>query len=136
MATEPTTWIALSISCLSLGVSGFVAVTNIRYTKVRRRMELLTRVYEARIQYGELNKRYQALCVQENVFTPEVLDNLLKYEEYEKLTSEYYNFVGAKDLSATESEKLIHHFDSLLLCIASDFQRIDELEKRKKQELT
>lgn len=136
MATELTTLIsgiALVVSVASLGISSFVAITNVRLTKKQKRMELLTRISEVRIQYGELNRRYQALCTQMKAITPEVLGNLLKYKEYEKLTSGYYDFVGTKDMSTTESEEWLHHIDSMLLHIASDIRRIDEWEKNQKK---
>ena len=135
MSSDLPTWIsgtALALSLASLGLSGFVAITNVRLTKTQKRMELLTRISEARIQYGELNRRYQSLSSQMMAVSPEMIDKLLKYKEYEKLTNGYYDFAAIADLSAAVSEELRHHVDSLLLHIASDNRRIDDWEKRIK----
>jgi hypothetical protein len=132
MATELPVWIssaALVVSLASFGVSAYVARINVRITKTQKRMELLTKLREVHIQYSELNRRYATLCKNFRSVPADLLEKLLKYKEYEKLTNGYYDFVADKDLSATEAEEWRHHIESMLLHIASDNRRIDEWEK-------
>jgi hypothetical protein len=117
------------ISLASLGLSGFVARSNARIAKTQKRMELLTKLREVHIQYSELNRRYATLCKNFRSIPADVLEQLLKYKEYEKLTNGYYDFVANKDLSATEAEEWRHHIESMLLHVASDNRRIDEWEE-------
>lgn len=62
---EMTTWIsgaALVISLASFGLSFYVFTRNARLTTQQKKMELLTRMREAQIQYSELNRRYNAFA--------------------------------------------------------------------------
>lgn len=130
---EMTTWIsgaALVISLASFGLSFYVFTRNARLTTQQKKMELLTRMREAQIQYSELNRRYKRLCSLFRSIPPDVAEKLARYDKYEKDSGEYYKFAYSKRFRASELDEWQHHIDSMLLHIASDNRSIDEWEKK------
>ena len=92
---------ALIVSVAGFALSTYVAVANTRLMRTQKRTELLTRIAEAKIQYEELNKRYRNLASRMGMIPSNVLDTLIQYKEYEKLTQGHYKFVRDSNLRET-----------------------------------
>ncbi len=123
---------ALIISLAGFSLSAYVAITNAHLLKTQKRRDLLTRIKEAKIQYQELNQRYRDLASRMTYIKPDILDTLIQYREYEKLTQGHYEFVQSANLSAAKLEEIRHHIDGMILAIAADNRRIDDFEQKNK----
>ena len=123
---------ALIVSVAGFVLSAYVAVSNTRLVRTQKRTELLTRIAEAEIQYKELNERYRNLASRMGTIPANVLDTLIQYKEYEKLTQGHYEFVQDASLSVAELEEIRHQIDGMILAIAADNRRIDDAERKAK----
>lgn len=135
MAIDPPVLIssaALVVSVSGFALSAYVAVSNARLVRTQKRTELLTLIAEAKIQYKELNERYRNLASRMGAIPPNVLDTLIQYKEYEKLTQGHYEFVQDANLSAAKLEEIRHHIEGMILAIAADNRRIDDAEQKAK----
>ncbi len=135
MAIDPPVLIssaALVVSVSGFALSAYVAVSNARLVRTQKRTELLTLIAEAKIQYKELSERYRNLASRMGAIPPNVLDTLIQYKEYEKLTQGHYEFVQDANLSAAKLEEIRHHIEGMILAIAADNRRIDDAEQKAK----
>ena len=133
MASEITIWIsgtALAVSFASFGLSIYVFSRNARLATQQKKMKLLTKMREVQIQYGELNRRLIELCSNLQTIPQDVSESIIIYDNFEKLSNEYYDFVYDKSFSTYELDQWKHHIDSMLLHIAHDKKYIDEWKNK------
>jgi len=94
--------IALIISIASLVFSLYVFNSNIKVTMKIKRMELLTKMKEAQIEYNTLNCKYKNIYSNSNSLPTDLVNKLVMYDEYEKNIDKSYKYVYSHKLSLLE----------------------------------
>ena len=92
MASEIASWTALAVSFASFGLSIYGFIRNTRLTTQQKKMELLTKMREVQIQYGEINRRLIELCSNLQSIPQDVAESVIIYDKFEKNSKEYYDF--------------------------------------------
>jgi len=132
-ASEWISAIALFVSLISLGLTIFVARWNIRLAKAQRRTDILTKLVDLRLQYSQFNRRIQNLRGNPRAQSFEPLRKLVeaqpKFHEFEQMTEGYRRALldPSKNLDAVSVENLRHPVEALLMQLAADNKRLDEL---------
>ena len=119
---------ALIISLASLGLSVYVFVVTRRDARIKLHGDVLIMLAEARSRYRELNRRFRNIASRSTQFEQSHMKRLLEYQQFEENVDQRYAEVSASTLSTKELELLRRTTQAMLIAIAADIRRLDEIE--------
>ena len=119
---------ALIISLASLGLSAYVFVVTRRDARIKLHGDVLIMLAEARSRYRELNRRFRKIASRSTQLEQSHMKRLLEYQQFEENVDQRYAEVSASTLSTKELELLRRTTQAMLIAIAADIRRLDEIE--------
>jgi hypothetical protein len=131
--------ISLLISAAALGVSAIVAIRNARLQIAQIRTEVLTKLYDVRVEYARFTRRIRELRQNPPAPLPLELkmlfDSEAGFQKFEQDTEKYRRaLLGAKrDPDARALLTLQHHTDALAKQTEDDNRRLDDILARRLQ---
>jgi hypothetical protein len=128
--------ISLLTSIAALGVSATVAIRNARLATAQIRTEVLTKLYDVRVEYARFNRRIRELRQNPPAPLPlelkMLLDSEAGFHKFEQDTEKYRRALlgPRRDLDAQAPLILQHHTDALAKRTEDDNRRLDEILAR------
>ena len=136
MDPRVTLWlsgVALIVSIASLTVSIIVAFRNARIQRAQIRTDVLSKLFDLRLEYAGFLRRITKLKENPPSPVPKEIESLLSAEagfrDLERKTESYRQaLLGPKqNLGPVELEQLRHHTEALVKQLADDNKHLDDL---------